>query len=150
MKPGTFLRTAMAAAIAACAFALPVIGGASPAEAGSSYAERKYLSTRDRGDGGIAGFRQRQNQYHRQRVYRHEGRRHHKRYRQRYGNYSHFHNGWYYAYPWWAGAVIVAPSYSSDDRHVAWCYNRYRSYNEDRDAFKGYDGRWHRCISPYS
>lgn len=150
MKPGTFLRTAMAAAIAACAFALPVIGGATPAEAGSSYAERKYLSTRDRGDGGIAGFRQRQNQYHRQRVYRHEGRRHHKRYRQRYGNYSHFHNGWYYAYPWWAGAVIVAPSYSSDDRHVAWCYNRYRSYNEDRDAFKGYDGRWHRCISPYS
>jgi hypothetical protein len=150
MKPGTFLRTALAAAIAACAFALPVIGGATPAEAGSSYAERKYLSTRDRGDGGIAGFRQRQNQYHRQRVYRHEGRRHHKRYRHRYGNYSHFHNGWYYAYPWWAGAVIVAPSYSSDDRHVAWCYNRYRSYNEDRDAFKGYDGRWHRCISPYS
>lgn len=58
MKPGTFLSTAVAAAIAACAFALPVIGSATPAEAGS-YAERKYLSTRDRGDGGIAGFRQR-------------------------------------------------------------------------------------------
>lgn len=149
MKPGTFLSTAVAAAIAACAFALPIVGSATPAEAGS-YAERKYLSTRDRGDGGIYGFRQRQNQYHRNRAYRHEGRRHHKRYRHRYGNYNHFYNGWYYSYPWWLGAVTVAPSYGDDDLHVQWCYDRYRSYNEDRDAFKGYDGRWHRCISPYS
>jgi hypothetical protein len=149
MKPGTFVSTAIAAAIAACAFALPVVGGATPAEAGS-YAERKYLSTRDRGDGGIAGFRQRQNQYHGNRAYRHEGHRHHKRYRHRYGHYNHFYNGWYYSYPWWLGAVTVAPSYGDDDLHVQWCYDRYRSYNEDRDAFKGYDGRWHRCISPYS
>jgi hypothetical protein len=33
--------------------------------------------------------------------------------------------------------------------HVEWCHDRYRSYNERRDAYKGYDGLWHRCISPY-
>lgn len=32
--------------------------------------------------------------------------------------------------------------------HVAWCHDRFRSYNESRDAFKGYDGRWHKCNSP--
>lgn len=29
--------------------------------------------------------------------------------------------------------------------HVARCEARYRSYDRSRDAFKGYDGRWHRC-----
>jgi hypothetical protein len=33
--------------------------------------------------------------------------------------------------------------------HVRWCHDRYRSYQESRDAFKGYDGRWHKCNSPY-
>lgn len=33
--------------------------------------------------------------------------------------------------------------------HVAWCHDRYRSYNESRNAFRGYDGKWHTCNSPY-
>ncbi len=33
--------------------------------------------------------------------------------------------------------------------HVEWCYDRYRSYDRSRDAFKGYDGRWHKCNSPF-
>lgn len=33
--------------------------------------------------------------------------------------------------------------------HVNWCLNRYRSYNPRTDRFLGYDGRYHRCRSPY-
>ncbi len=29
--------------------------------------------------------------------------------------------------------------------HVARCEARYRSYDWRRDAYKGFDGRWHRC-----
>ncbi|WP_394706316.1 BA14K family protein [Breoghania sp.] len=33
--------------------------------------------------------------------------------------------------------------------HVNWCLRRYRSYNPRTDRFLGYDGRYHRCRSPY-
>jgi hypothetical protein len=36
-----------------------------------------------------------------------------------------------------------------DDPHVAWCMNRYRTYDPDSDSFTGYDGLQHRCNSPY-
>jgi len=83
---------------------------------------------------------------------------HGDRYRNRYGNYRHYHNGYYYASPWWlltaplvAGAVIAPRAYDNDygDGHVQWCLNRYRSYNPNTDSFLGYDGRYHRCNSPY-
>lgn len=35
------------------------------------------------------------------------------------------------------------------DRHVQACYARYRSYDESRDAYRGYDGRWHLCRAGY-
>jgi hypothetical protein len=33
--------------------------------------------------------------------------------------------------------------------HVWWCHQRYRSYQESINAYKGYDGYWHTCHSPY-
>jgi BA14K-like protein len=33
--------------------------------------------------------------------------------------------------------------------HVEWCLNRYRSYNPRTNLFKGYDGYYHQCNSPY-
>ncbi|WP_321342533.1 BA14K family protein [Breoghania sp.] len=33
--------------------------------------------------------------------------------------------------------------------HVNWCLRRYRSYNPRTDRYLGYDGRYHRCRSPY-
>lgn len=39
--------------------------------------------------------------------------------------------------------------YRSYSRHVRWCLNRYRSYNPETDRYRGYDGRYHRCYSPY-
>lgn len=33
--------------------------------------------------------------------------------------------------------------------HVAWCMERYRSYDPASDSFLGYDGLRHRCNSPF-
>jgi hypothetical protein len=33
--------------------------------------------------------------------------------------------------------------------HVRWCLNRYQSYSPASDTYLGYDGYYHRCISPY-
>ncbi len=89
------------------------------------------------------------------RARRYERRGHGKRYRRRRHSHKHFYNGFYYANPWWlysAPVVYYGTRYagSSYDLHVEWCEDRYRSYDERRDAFFGYDGYWHACISPYS
>ncbi|HCL64878.1 MAG TPA: hypothetical protein DIC56_08590 [Rhizobium sp.] len=41
------------------------------------------------------------------------------------------------------------PVYRLSSAHVRWCMNRYRSYNPRNDTYFGYDGRFHRCNSPY-
>ncbi|MEO1160842.1 MAG: BA14K family protein [Pseudomonadota bacterium] len=90
------------------------------------------------------------------RARRYERRRHGKRFRNRRHSHKHYYNGFYYASPWWLySAPIIAYSgarYAGTDYelHVEWCEDRYRSYDERRDAYRGYDGYWHACISPYS
>jgi hypothetical protein len=74
------------------------------------------------------------------------------RYRYRHGRYRHFHDGYWYATPWWLlTAPLLAPRVvvRSGNRHVQWCLNRYRSYKPETDTFTGYDGYEHRCNSPY-
>jgi hypothetical protein len=39
--------------------------------------------------------------------------------------------------------------YRVADDHVAYCLDRYRSYDVRTDTFRGYDGYRHRCNSPY-
>ena len=58
-----------------------------------------------------------------------------------YASYSSYPGYYYPDYP-------VYPSYAVDD-HVGWCAAHYRSYQPTIDAFLGYDGLWHRCVSPY-
>jgi len=41
------------------------------------------------------------------------------------------------------------PPRDYEDDHINWCLNRYRSYDPRTDLFFGYDGRYHRCRSPY-
>ncbi|MBK1622758.1 BA14K family protein [Afifella marina] len=86
-------------------------------------------------------------------------RRHGPRYRQRRPGYSHYHDGYYYSTPWWAAAGAVGAiignkmgnsGNSSARSHVAWCNDHYRSYNPRTDTYTGYDGRKHRCDSPYN
>lgn len=80
----------------------------------------------------------------------------HRRYRRRhYGprfrgqrrGHRHYYRGWYYTYPWW---LHVAPAPSYGDSHVDWCLRRFRSYNPRTNQYLGYDGYYHRCVSPYS
>lgn len=84
------------------------------------------------------------------RAYRHYHRRRHgRRYRRRRPGHRYYYGGWWYATPWYLGAVIAPPPRRYGRRHVRWCLDRYRSYNPRTDRFLGYDGRYHRCRSPY-
>ena len=88
------------------------------------------------------------------RARRYDRRRHGKRHSNRRHGYKHQYDGFYYSYPWWlysAPAVYYGTRYAGSDYelHVEWCEDRYRSYDERRDAYMGYDGFWHACISPY-
>ncbi len=78
----------------------------------------------------------------------------HQRYRYRRNNFVFFYGGYYYDNPWWLGApVIVArPAYYGgwSRRHVAWCLDRYRSYNPRTNTWVSYSGEVRQCISPYS
>jgi hypothetical protein len=90
------------------------------------------------------------------------------------GNWSnhcrYHHGGYYYQNPWWlvpavgAGIAIgAAGAYVANDgyydggyygrgygnRHVAWCLDRYRSYNPRSNTWVSYSGRVNQCISPY-
>jgi hypothetical protein len=68
--------------------------------------------------------------------------------RYRSDRYRHHYQGFWYAFPFWLYST-PAPSYRYSNNHVRWCLNRYRSYNPRTDMFLGYDGRYHRCRSPY-
>lgn len=89
-------------------------------------------------------------------TFRYNNRHHGKRYKKRRPGFTHYYNGYWYALPFWLYSYdYYEPYYYGDgvsdwELHVEWCHNRYRSYREDLDAYKGYDGKWHRCISPYS
>lgn len=78
------------------------------------------------------------------------------RYRYRYPRYPYYYGGLWYSDPWWRYdypyyGYRYYPRYrvNDDAAHVEWCLNRYRSYNPRTDTFLGYDGRRHRCNSPY-
>jgi hypothetical protein len=88
------------------------------------------------------------------------------------GNYHH-HNNNYYGNPWWGlggiglgfglgyGAGYYGGGYYDNgyygggyngggySRHVAWCLNRYRSYNPRTNTWVSYSGDIHQCRSPY-
>lgn len=39
--------------------------------------------------------------------------------------------------------------YAGSNRHLAWCYNRYRSYRLMDNSFQPYQGPRQECLSPY-
>ncbi len=51
--------------------------------------------------------------------------------------------------PLWRPLPPPPPVWGSSSAHVRWCMNRYRSYNPRTDTYLGFDGRYHRCRSPY-
>ncbi|WP_373504128.1 BA14K family protein [Aestuariivirga sp.] len=79
---------------------------------------------------------------------RYNWRNHGPRYAYRYPGYNYFYGGFWYASPWW-NYGYANDYYDGGDAHVAWCLNRYRSYDPRTDTFMGYDGRRRYCRSPY-
>ncbi len=47
-------------------------------------------------------------------------------------------------------AEETAPSATRDPRHVAWCRDRYRSYQVETNSYRPYSGGLRECVSPYS
>lgn len=70
-------------------------------------------------------------------------------------DHRHFHNGLWFAAPFWLGAgaaALAADDFDDDDygeAHVEYCLSRYRSYDPASNTFMGYDGLRHECVSPY-
>ena len=68
-------------------------------------------------------------------------------------DHNHFHNGLWFAVPFWLGATaLAADRYNDDgygDAHVEYCLSRYRSYDPASNTFLGYDGLRHECVGPY-
>jgi hypothetical protein len=93
-------------------------------------------------------------QYRRHVERRWDRHRHGPRYSHRRHGFHHYHRGYWYRTPWWSLSVplvvppvVAAPSYGGS--HVAYCENKYRSYDRRTDLYLGYDGEYHRCVSPY-
>jgi BA14K-like protein len=68
-------------------------------------------------------------------------------------DHRHFHNGLWFAVPFWLGATaLAADRYDDGDyggAHVEYCLSRYRSYDPASNTFLGYDGLRHECVGPY-
>lgn len=66
-------------------------------------------------------------------------------------------DGWWYPLAAFGLGAIVggalapapAPVYGVNNRHVQWCYNRYRSYRASDNTFQPNNGPRRQCISPY-
>lgn len=104
-----------------------------------------------------------------QRIIRRKGRRDDRRDRfERRGSRAFYrgHPGYRYKRPgyrryngWWfppaafiTGAIIgntLSQPARSGNRHVQWCYERYRSYRASDNTFQPYEGPRRQCYSPY-
>jgi hypothetical protein len=73
----------------------------------------------------------------------------HRHYRNRRPGFHFYFGGWWYAQPWWRTTPPPLLPEARGSAHISWCLNRYRSYNPATDMFFGFDGRYHRCRSPY-
>ena len=71
------------------------------------------------------------------------------RYRYRRPGFGYYYGGYYYGRPWWRTRRPAPRPRVHHRRHVRWCLNHYRSYNPATNLFLGYDGRYHRCRSPF-
>jgi hypothetical protein len=131
----------------------------------AGYRNYAYRGNRYYGGAGYRNYAYRGNRYYGGSRYygpryyagRYNWRTHGPRYRYRYRGYNHYYGGYWYAFPWWTAGYGYYNNYYDDgyagggyDDHVQWCLNRYRSYNPRTDTFMGYDGRRHRCNSPYN
>jgi hypothetical protein len=107
----------------------------------------------------LTDVRHRRNYHHRGGHYRNYGYRNYG-----YRHHRHYRHNNYYGYPRWGLGGIglgFGLGYYNDgyyggyyrrgygSGHVAWCLNRYRSYNPRTNTWVAYSGRVRQCHSPY-
>jgi BA14K-like protein len=132
------------------AYAFPALPSETPAAAGSNSATIELAQSN-------------QGQYRRGQLNRRWDRRFHgDRCRYRAGGCRYYRDGYYYRTPWWTlplvGAGVVIGSTLDDGpyigprprRHVAWCLDRYRSYNPRSNTWVSNSGDLRQCNSPYN
>ncbi|RUT29418.1 BA14K family protein [Arsenicitalea aurantiaca] len=83
----------------------------------------------------------------------------HRGYRDRRPGYRQYNGFWFppaaFAFGAIVGGIIASQadrggvSNANWNRHVAWCYDRYRSYRESDNTFQPYNGPRQACRSPY-
>ncbi len=87
-----------------------------------------------------------------------------RRFRKRRRGFNHFHNGFYYAQPFWDYGDFYEDDYDfyddddydepdyaeGGDAHEDWCRRKYRSYKVRTDTWTDYDGNTRRCRSPFN
>ena len=79
----------------------------------------------------------------------------------RIGGCRYFHQGYYYQSPWWTAPLIFGDGpgtnfYHDGDyrgniwsgKHIAWCFNRYHSYNPRNNTWISNSGKVLQCRSP--
>lgn len=75
--------------------------------------------------------------------------------RDRRPGYRQFNGFWFPLAAFGIGALLGsaiasgAPGYGNYNAHVAWCYDRYRSYRQSDNTFQPYNGPRQLCRSPY-
>ncbi|MEP0332679.1 MAG: BA14K family protein [Anderseniella sp.] len=87
-----------------------------------------------------------------------------RRFRNRRRGFNHFHNGFYYAQPFWNFGDFYEDDYDfyddddydepdyagGGDRHEAWCRRKYRSYKVRTDTWTDFNGNTRQCNSPFN
>lgn len=75
--------------------------------------------------------------------------------RSRSSHCRHYHEGYWYANPWWTLPLIGGSIFLNSqrhhwtDRHVSWCERHYRSYRPRTNTWTAYSGEVKQCNSPY-
>ena len=130
----------LAAAFAAPTMAAPLTPLNLPAAPVVGNADVVPVSRRCRGDDRCFG---------RHHVKRKHWRRHHRRHH-RPSIYFNFSVPSYHYYEPRYVPRRVYRSYGLSQAHIAWCYDRYRSYRHWDNSFQPYHGPRKQCWSPYS
>ena len=76
----------------------------------------------------------------------------HRGYREYHRGYRRYNDFWFPAGAFIAGALITGAinnAARSDNAHVSWCYDRYRSYRASDNTFQPLNGPRRQCYSPY-
>jgi hypothetical protein len=83
---------------------------------------------------------------------KYDRRRHGPRYKSRRGKHVHFHEGYWYATPWWTGVTVgipgvvgvTVPLFGTPGWYT-YCERKYKTFDRRSGKFRDRHGKWVRC-----